>query len=80
MDMRNLGKVVPRFDALYSHIWHSLEIFGDVQKSLGLLQHHSKCQVFLSKPKKSRDGNHTHLTYEKLAGLEGEDQRIKNNY
>lgn len=66
--------------ATFGILWKSLGIFGDVQKSLGLLQHHSKCQVFLSKPKKSRDGNHTHLTYEKLAGLEGEDQRIKNNY
>ena len=78
MDMHNLGKVVPRFGALYSHIWHSLEIFGDVRKSLGLLKHHLECQVFFRKPKKLRDGNHTHLTWEKLAGLEEEDQRIKN--
>ena len=149
MDMRDLGKVVPRFGTLFCHIWHSLEIFGnlwwclevigtsyapfgmsgffvgsqqdllipclcnlakiwicvilvrwcqdlvlctatfgilwkslgifgDVRKSLGLLKHQLESQVFFRKPKKLRDGNHTHLTWEKLAGLEEEDQRIKN--
>lgn len=32
--------------ATFGILWKSLGIFGDVQKSLGLLQHHSKCQVF----------------------------------
>ena len=32
--------------ATFGILWKSLGIFGDVQKSLGLLQHHSECQVF----------------------------------
>ena len=32
--------------ATFGILWKSLGIFGDVQKSLELLQHHSECQVF----------------------------------
>ena len=47
--------------ATFGILWKSLGIFGDVRKSLGLLKHHLECQVFFRKPKKLRDGNHTHV-------------------
>ena len=49
--MHDLAKVVPRFwRFVLPHfndiLWKSLEIFGDVRKSLELLTHHLQCQVF----------------------------------